>query len=57
MVDEKLGRLRLQAEHCRRLALELNDDRTISTLLKMAQEYDEAAEQVEEQRRQNRRGN
>jgi hypothetical protein len=57
MVDEKLARLRQQAEHCRRLALDLYDDRTISTLLKMAQEYDEAAEQVLEQQRQNRQGN
>ena len=57
MLDEKLARLRQQAEHCRRLALDLYDDQTISTLLKMAQEYDEAAEQlIDQRRRRNRQG-
>lgn len=46
IVDEKLARLRDQAEHCRRLALALNDDRTISALLAMAQEYDEKADEL-----------
>lgn len=56
MADEKLARLQQQAEHCRRLALDLYDDKTISALLKMAQEYDEAIDQLLEQRRQNRQG-
>lgn len=47
MADQKIARLRHQSEHCRSLALGLNDDRAINALLKMAQEYDEAADQLE----------
>jgi hypothetical protein len=45
MVEQKIARLRQQAEHCRRLALGIGDEETIATLLKMAQEYDEKADQ------------
>lgn len=47
MMDEKVARLRHQAEHCRRLALSLCDERTIIALLEMAQEYEEKADQFE----------
>ena len=43
MIEEKVARLRRQAEHCRRLALDINDERAIRALLEMAQEYDEQA--------------
>lgn len=54
MVDEKLARLRYQAEHCRRLALEINDDRTISALQALAFEYDDQADQMERNGRKRR---
>ncbi|MCL6699821.1 hypothetical protein LZ496_13655 [Sphingomonas sp. NSE70-1] len=54
-MDERVARLRQQADHCRELALGLNDERTISTLLAMAQEYDEKAEEVENYRPKPRR--
>ena len=41
--------LRHQADHCRELALGLNDDATITTLLAMALEYDEKADDIEYQ--------
>ena len=47
MMDEKIARLRQQAEHCRRLALGIGDEPTITALLAMAQEYDETASQFE----------
>jgi hypothetical protein len=47
MVAEKVARLRQQAEHCRRLALGISDERTITALLVMAQEYDEKADQLD----------
>ena len=47
MDAEKIARLRQQAEHCRRLALGLSDERTINALLQMAQEYEEKAYQLD----------
>ena len=47
MVEEKVARLRQQAEHCRRLALGLCDEPTIIALLQMAQEYEEKADHFE----------
>jgi len=47
MMDDKVARLRQQAEHCRRLALSLCDERTITALLEMAQEFEEKADQFE----------
>lgn len=47
---EKVARLRHQAEHCRRLALGLFDERMISALEAMALEYDLKAMQFEEKR-------
>ena len=47
MKVENLSWLRHQAEHCRQLALGVNDDQTITALLAMAQEYDERANKVE----------
>jgi len=49
MVEQKVARLRQQAEHCRRLALGIGDEATIATLLAMAQEYDEKADQFNRQ--------
>ena len=49
MVEQKVARLRQQAEHCRRLALGVGDDTTITTLLKMAQDYDERADKLDGQ--------
>ena len=49
-MDEKVARLRQQAEHCRRLALGIGDEPTISALLAMAQEYDEKADQFDRKR-------
>jgi len=46
MKVENLSWLRHQAEHCRQLALGVNDDQTITALLAMAQEYDERADKV-----------
>ena len=47
MVEERVARLRQQAEHCRRLALSLCDEPTIIALLEMAQEYEEKADRFE----------
>lgn len=47
VVDDKVARLRHQAEHCRRLALGICDDRMISALEAMALEYELQADQVE----------
>ena len=47
VVDDKVARLRHQAEHCRRLALAICDDRMISALEAMALEYELQADQVE----------
>ena len=47
MIEEKVARLRRQSEHCRSLALGVNDDRTIAILLAMALEYDEKADGFE----------
>ena len=47
MKVENLSWLRHQAEHCRQLALGVNDDQTITALLAMAQEYDERANKVD----------
>lgn len=47
MKMEKPSWLRHQADHCRQLALGVNDDQTIAALLAMAQEYDERADKVE----------
>ena len=47
MKVENLSWLRHQAEHCRQLALGVNDDQTITALLVMAQEYDERANKVD----------
>ncbi len=44
MVDERVTRLRHEAEHCRRLALGVNDEQTITVLLEMALEYDVKAD-------------
>ena len=46
MKMENLSWLKHQAEHCRQLALGVNDDQTINALLAMAQEYDERANKV-----------
>ena len=54
MVEEKVTRLRYQAEHCRRLALAVNDDKMITALLGMALEYDQKADRF--QRMQTRVG-
>ena len=53
MVGEKIAGLRQQSEHCRRMALGLNDDTAISALLKLAQEYDESADRLEAKPTQN----
>ena len=53
MAGEKIARLRQQSEHCRRMALGLNDYTAISALLKLAQEYDETADQMEAKPTQN----
>jgi hypothetical protein len=50
IVAEKVARLRHQAEHCRRLALSLYDERMITALEAMALEYDLKAIQFEEKR-------
>lgn len=47
MAEEKIVRLRQQAEHCRRLALSLCDEPTIVALLEMAQEFEEKADRFE----------
>jgi hypothetical protein len=47
MAEQKVYRLRQQAEHCRRLALSLCDEPTIVALLEMAQEYEEKADLFE----------
>ncbi|HVJ70662.1 MAG TPA: hypothetical protein VM531_03985 [Sphingomicrobium sp.] len=47
MKMENLAWLKQQAEHCRQLALGVNDDQTITALLAMAQEYDERAHKAE----------
>ena len=46
---DKVAMLRHQADHCRELALGLNDDATITTLLAMALEYDEKANEIQNQ--------
>ena len=51
MVDEKVTRLRYQAEHCRRLALGVNDDMTITALMGIALEYDKKADRFERMQR------
>ena len=47
MVEERVTRLRYEAEHCRRLALGVNDDKTITALLGIALEYDQKADRFE----------
>ena len=47
MVEANVTRLRQQAEHCRRLALGVNDEPTIITLVEMAREFDEKADQLQ----------
>jgi hypothetical protein len=47
MVEGNVTRLRHEAEHCRRLALGVNDDKTITALLGMALEYDQKADRFE----------
>jgi hypothetical protein len=44
MMHEEVIRFRRQAEHCRRLALGVSDERTIAALLEMALEYDQKAD-------------
>ena len=46
-MEQNVAHLRHQAELCRRLALGVNDDKTITDLLAIAQEYDEKAERFE----------
>ena len=47
VVDDKVARLRHQAEHCRRLALGICDDRMSSALEAMALQYELQADQLE----------
>jgi hypothetical protein len=47
MIEGNVSRLRHQAEHCRRLALDVNDDKTIRALLGMALEYERKADRFE----------
>jgi hypothetical protein len=47
MADEEVAWLRHQAEHCRRLALGIYDERAISALQALALEYDDQADQME----------
>jgi PAS domain S-box-containing protein len=41
--QRQAGALRMQAQHCRRLAQSLNDPRTVNTLTLMAEDYEQKA--------------
>ena len=47
MINERVTHLRHQAEHCRRLALGVDDDKAITAILGMALEYDQKADRFE----------
>lgn len=47
MSDESSGQLRRHAKHCRQMALNLIDDRTITILLTMADEFDCQANELD----------
>jgi hypothetical protein len=51
MIEGNVTRLRHQAEHCRRLALGVNDDQTITALMGIALEYDQKADRFERMKR------
>ena len=45
-MDDKATELRHHADHCRRLACEISDERTRTILRAMATEFDEQAAQM-----------
>lgn len=51
MIEGNVTRLRHQAEHCRRLALGVNDDKAITALMALALEYDHKADWFERTQR------
>jgi hypothetical protein len=47
MDNDSVGKLRWNAEHCRRLARSVNDERSINALQQTAREFDTEADRLE----------